>query len=66
MLAPQTLHLYDGKITTSLPKQGFRVFRDITVSNPADKLIRWSQFASHQKAWNAACQLLHDDYYIGS
>ena len=63
---PQTVHLYEGKITTSLPKQGFRVFRDITVPNPADKLIRWSQFASHQKAWNAACQLLHDDYYYGS
>ena len=51
---PQTVFYRNSKITVSFPKAAYRVFPDLSVSNPPDKQIRWSQYATLDKAWAAA------------
>ena len=57
---PCTVLYRTGKITTSIPKQGYRVFRDCSVANPSDRLIPWHAHADKAAAWAAACKIIED------
>ena len=55
---PQTTFYRNSKVTVSYPKGGFRVFLDISVSNPVDKLIKWDRFPTRAAAWKAALDMI--------
>ncbi len=46
------------KISVSWPREGFRVFLDLSQANPIDTQLLWKFFGSRNEAWNAALDLI--------
>jgi hypothetical protein len=57
---PQRVDFKSSKITMSYPKRGFRVFKNRSMANPPDMLVRWSEYDSRDDAWKAALSLCED------
>ena len=47
-----------GKITASFPKNGFRTFKDCSVSNPSDTTVPWGE--DKHGAWTRSCEMIEE------
>ena len=55
-----TVKYLHGKICVSWTRGCFRVFRDLTKSNPSDVSVLWKNYDTKEDAWASALKLIRD------